>query len=408
LNALYNLALCAGLAIGAPVVAAALILSPRLRCDFGERLRPLAGRERPAIWVHAASVGEAEAAAPLIDALRGQGHEVLATTLTTTGRDRMRALEPAVAARLAPLDLPLLTGRSLRRARVSALVLIETEIWPNLIAAAHALGIPVVIASGRVSDRSFPRYRRLRPFFASLLRRVDAIGARSHEDRGRFVALGAHEQRVRVTGDLKLARAAPPAPTDELRAALGAGPWLIAGSTHAGEEALVVEAWAGLNREQPLRLLLAPRHPERVPELLQMLRSADVRAGLRSRGAADTPVVILDTVGELGSLYHLAELVFVGGSLVPVGGHNLLEPVQAGRVVVHGPHLYNQRSQVEVLDPLGVLHRVDDAPQLLETLRALRSDPDRDRPADLARPVLELHRSSIDAAVRLVEGKAHA
>ncbi len=405
MNVLYNTALLAGLALASPALLATLAVSPRLRVSLRERARALAAREDPCTWVHAASVGEVEGAAPLIDALAAKGRAIQATTLTPTGRARLGSLCPESSPRLAPLDLPWLARRSVARARVEALVLIETEIWPNLIGAAHAAGAPVVIVGARLSDRGFRRYRRARALFRGVLRRVDAIGARSDLDRERFLALGAEPGRVCVTGELKLARSAPPEPGPALRAALGEGPWLVAGSTHPGEEKLLLEAWARLRADlaPDLRLLLAPRHPQRAAEVLRLAGSAGVATGLRSRSASGAPVVVLDTVGELASLYHLADLVFVGGSLVDVGGHNMLEAVHAGRVVVHGPHVYNQRAQTEILEPLGVLRRAEDGPSLEATLRSLWADPGRHAPARAARGPLEVHARAVSAAAGLIE-----
>jgi 3-deoxy-D-manno-octulosonic-acid transferase len=404
--ALYNLLLLPLALLAAPFA----LLAPRLRAGLGERLSPLARRPCDCVWVHAASVGEVEAAAPLLAALRAAGCEVIGTTLTETGRARLRALDPACAARLAPLDLPGLVGASLARARVRALVLIETELWPNLIRAAQRRGVRVVLVSARISDRSLPRYRRLRWLFGGLLRRLDALGARSEVDRARFVELGVRPEAASVSGDLKLARPPAPPPGEALCAALGPGPFLLGGSTHAGEEVALLEAWRALRAggAPDLRLLLAPRHPQRAAEVAALARASGASAGLRSRGAAGAQVVVLDGVGELGSLYRLCALCFVGGSLVPVGGHNLLEPVQAGRVALHGPHVQNQRAQLELLAPLGVLHVVRDPAELRAALARLWADPQRDAPARAAQPVLESHRGAAQRALALVLGNAHA
>jgi 3-deoxy-D-manno-octulosonic-acid transferase len=408
--ALYNLLLLALLLLAAPLIGVALVVSPRLRAGLPERLRPLARRERDCVWVHAASVGEVEAAAPLIAALRAAGSEVIATALTITGRERLRALDPAGAGRLAPLDLPGLVAASLARARVRTLVLIETELWPNLIHAAQRRGVRAVLVSARISDRSLPRYRRLRWLLGGLLRGLDAVGARSEPDRARLVELGVRPEVASVSGDLKLARPAPPAPSEALRAALGAGPFLLGGSTHAGEELALLAAWRTLRSSgaEKLRLVLAPRHPPRAGEVAALARSSGARTALRSGDASAAEVVVIDGVGELGALYRLCELCFVGGSLVPVGGHNLLEPVAAGRVALHGPHVHNQRAQVELLAPLGVLYPVDDAPQLCAVLAQLWADPQRDAPARAAQAVLESHRGAAQRALALVLGAAHA
>jgi 3-deoxy-D-manno-octulosonic-acid transferase len=369
-----------------------------------ERLRPLPRMPERTVWVHAASVGEVEAAAPLVARLVEQGVPVIVTAVTVTGRGRLRNVLPRVRTRIAPLDLPGLVHWSLARARVSVLVLIETELWPNLISAAAARGVRVIVAGGRISDKSFPRYRLLAPFFAPLLDKLHAVGARAELDRARFVALGTPEPRTSVVGDLKLDRAAAPEPSPGLRDALGRGPFLVGGSTHPGEEEALVQAWQRLRatRAPELRLVLAPRHPERVPEVARTVRRNGARVALRSQGAGDAEVVILDSVGELASLYHLADLAFVGGSLSPIGGHNLVEPVQAGRVVVHGPFVQNQRTQVALLGPFGVLHEAENAAALERVLRELWIDPERNAPARDVSKRLEEHRGATDRVLALV------
>ena len=401
----YDLLLVPLFVLASPLLALAALLGA-----FGplgsvlERLRPLPRMPEGTVWVHAASVGEVEAAAPLVARLVEQGVPVIATATTLTGRARLRARLPRVRTRLAPLDLPGLVHRSLARARVAVLVLIETELWPNLLAAAAARGTRAIVAGGRISDRSFPRYRALSPFFAPLLARLYQVGARAELDRARFVAIGAPDARTSVVGDLKLDRPAAPAPSSALVDALGRGPFLIGGSTHPGEEEALLQAWQRLRatRAPELRLLLVPRHPERVPEVVRTARRNGARAGLRSQGAADADVVVVDSVGELASLYHLAELCFVGGSLAHVGGHNLVEPVQAGRIAVHGPNTENQRTQEALLAPLGVLRRVENAADLERTLRELWSQPERNAPAREAARLLEEHRGATDRVLRAV------
>jgi 3-deoxy-D-manno-octulosonic-acid transferase len=244
---------------------------------------------------------------------------------------------------------------------------------------------------------------------------LTAVGARSVEDGRRFVDLGLPPERLSVVGDLKLDRPAPPFPAEELRAAVGPGPILLAGSTHPGEEAALLDAWARLvaRTASKLRLVLAPRHVERSAAVVDLARGRGAAVGLRTRGAAAADVVVLDTIGELASLYAVADVVFCGGSLVPVGGHNLLEPVRAGKVVLHGPHLENQRTQVEVLRPLGVLHPVADESALEATLERLWKDGDRNEPARAAIAVLDGHRGAATRTLDLImeqlgERKAHA
>ena len=328
--------------VAGPVAAAVLAARPGWRRGLRERLGVGAPSEPGAVWIHGASVGEILSALRLVDRLIEAGHRVIASTWTVTGRDVLRRVRPDIPCQLAPIDHPWCVDSALARARPAALVLIETELWPCWISAAERQGIPVALISGRVSDRSYPRYRLLGPLARTTLRRLAAIGARTEVDAERFVALGAAPTRLRVIGDLKLDVGAPRAPlAPDLEGALQ-GPLVVAGSTHPGEERAVLDALtkveaAGLSAA----LVLAPRHPERAQAALRVARDAGRRARLRS-GPAGAPllpgeVLVLDTLGELPGLYARAAAAFVGGTLAPIGGHNVLEPVQAGCVAVYGP-----------------------------------------------------------------------
>jgi 3-deoxy-D-manno-octulosonic-acid transferase len=402
--ALYNLLLLLAAGLATPVAVPWLAVSPRARQGLRDRLRPLPAGVRADVWLHAASVGETEAAMPLLAELAERGISVVATTQTVTGRDNLRRRLPGLATRLVPLDVMPLVRPSFARVRPRVLVVVETELWPNLIWAARDADVSVVLVSARISDRSLPRYRRVAPLVRRVLAAVDAIGARSEEDAARFVALGAPPERVRIVGDLKLDRLPPPEPGDRLCEALGKGPLFVAGSTHAGEEEVVLAAWEAL-RAGPapgLRLVLAPRHVERASAVARLARERGFGAALRTAGGARADVVVLDTVGELASVYHRADLVFCGGSLVAVGGHNLLEPVQAGRVVVCGPHLENQRNQLDLLEPFGVIDRVSGFPELYGVLERIWVDPERHRRAREAAPALARHAGAAHRALELV------
>ena len=322
----------------------------------------------------------------------------------------MRECFPGLAVRLVPLELPGLAYASVRRARIALLVLLETELWPALITGAARAGARVVVVGARISDRTLPRYRLLRPLLGPALRCLDAVGAQTELYAERFRALGVPEARVSVLGDLKLDRTVPEAVPAELDEALGPGPLLVGGSTHPGEEEALLAAWAMLREQgaRELRLVLAPRHPERAGQVLDAVRRENASARLRSMGPGDAEVVVLDTLGELAALYLRADLVFVGGTLAPVGGHNLVEPVAAGRVVVVGPHTQNQRHQVALLESLGVLRRVADARGLEAELGRLWADPDRNRPAERARIGLAAHRGAAERCLGLVLAELQA
>lgn len=398
----------------APVAAGALAVRPGLRVGLRERLggAPDAGPAPApgAIWLHAASVGESLAALRLVDALQARGRAVSLSTSTTTGRGVLRAARPELAVRLAPVDHPFVVGRALDRARPAALVLIETELWPSWIAAASRRGIPVVVVSARLSDRSFPRYRRIARWIAPTLARLAAVGARSEEDAARFRALGVPDARVQVTGDLKLEPpAAAPRIAQDLAHALGDVALFVAGSTHAGEEEAALSALAEAEaRGARAALVLAPRHPERADEVARRASATGRRLVRRSAlgdarlGPGD--VLLLDGVGELAALWTRATLAFVGGTLAPVGGHNVLEPVQAGRPVVFGPFVENVRVAVELALASGAGARVADAASLADALVvALRAPEEARARGERGRAALSAHRGAAERAAALIE-----
>jgi 3-deoxy-D-manno-octulosonic-acid transferase len=290
-----------------------------------------------------------------------------------------------------------------------ALVLIETELWPCFIAGAARRDVPVVLVSGRLSDRSFPRYRRIAALLRPTLRRLSAVGARTATDAERFAALGVPEARISVTGDLKLeVGATPPTPSPDLEAALPDLPLLVAGSTHPGEEEAALRALDAVEQAGlPAALVLAPRHLDRTDAAIQAVqrsgRSAQRRSALPGRPLAAGEVLVLDTLGELASLYPRAAAAFVGGTLVPVGGHNVLEPVAAHRPVVFGPHTANVRYAVEILRECGAGLRVEDAEGLGRAWASLLVDPEAaGSRGEAGWREMQKHRGSAERAAELV------
>ena len=393
----------------APLGAAALALRPDWRVGWRERLGAGARPDAGAIWVHGASVGEILAASRLIDRLLGAGHRVTASTWTASGREVMRRARPEIPCCLAPLDHPWCVEAALRRVRPAALVLIETELWPSWIAAARRQGIPVVLVSGRLSDRSFPRYRRLGTLVGTPLRRLYAIGSRTEADRERFVALGADPTRTHVTGDLKLeADAKPPPLPADLAALLAEVPLLVAGSTHPGEEAAALAALVEVERAGwAAALVLAPRHVERAQEVAALARGAGRRVRVRAKPGAGPlragEVLLVDTLGELAALYSHADVAFVGGSLAPVGGHNLLEPVQSRRPVLFGPHTGSVKHVASLLEACGAGRRLSEAGDFGEAALELLREPELARSrGEAGYRALAAHRGSADRAAALV------
>jgi 3-deoxy-D-manno-octulosonic-acid transferase len=346
-----------------------------------------------------------------MDRLCESGEDVVASSMTLTGRDLLGRIRPQVPCALAPLDHPWTVESALRRVRPSALVLVETELWPSWIAAADRRRIPVSVVSGRISDSSFPRYRRIVRWLRPILERIAAIGARSDADAERFRALGASPEKVQVTGDLKLEPMREPASlAEDLASLVGQVPLLVAGSTHEGEETALLEALAAVERAG-LRasLVLAPRHPERFDAAEALVRRAGRavrrRSRLELRPLAEGEVLLLDSMGELAGLYAHAAVAFVGGSLVPVGGHNLLEPVLEGRPVLFGPHTENAREAADLALRTGAGCRVaDDADLARVAIEALRDPASWRERAEAGRQALERHRGTAERSAKLILG----
>ena len=410
-------AVAAGTAIGlSPLLAVALLVRPSLRVGLAERLgrgeasgEPADPAER-AVWVHAASVGEAKAAGRLVESLERSALAVRTSTSTLSGRDVFRRERPHTPTGLLPFDHPWCVEAALRRARPRLSVLIETELWPAWIAGCARHGVPVVVASGRLSDRSFPRYRRVRRWLAPTLRRIEAVGARTETDAERFVALGVSESRVAVTGDLKLdPPAGAPSLSIDLIRALADTPVVIGGSTHAGEEAALLDAMDAAEKTgHAFTLVLAPRQVARAGEIVGLCRARGRRVHRRSqlegRHLVPGEVLVLDTLGELAALYATATIAFVGGTLARIGGHNLVEPVHAGCPVLFGPQIQNVRKIVEILELGGAARRVAGPAALADAVIDAFDDPEACRiRGEIGRGALAAHRGSVERTRALIE-----
>ena len=344
---------------------------------------PESGR-RPCVWLHAVSVGEVNAAAPVVDALRRQRPDIrwVITTITPTGSQRVRALwGDAVDHVYLPYDVPGSAGRFLDHFRPSLALILETELWPNLLFGCRDRRIPVYILNARLSARSLKGYRLLRPLVGRALRTVTCVAAQSSEDARRFVVLGARQEQVCALGNLKF-DIHPPDPAPLLAAfhahvPAGRVTW-IAASTHEGEEQAVIDLHARVLERYPDALLLwAPRHPERFAKVEASVRAQGWRVATRSAEqwpGADTQVFVLNTLGELMPFFACAQVAFVGGSLQAVGGHNLLEPAAMGTAVITGPHLHNFAEISRRMSEAGALSIRDDAAQLGDELLRLLGD----------------------------------
>ena len=379
----------------APVFGAAMCLRPAWRVGWRERLG-CAPCEAPAsLWVHAASLGETRAALPLARALSARGESIYLSHTRADALDLDFDLQGSLVGRgVAPFDHPWCSSLALKRVSPRAVVLIETELWPNGIRAATDRGIRVGVASASISSRSFARYARFAGFIRPTFERLSFVGAQTERDAERFVVLGTPAGNVEVTGDLKRDGGAAgelATPPTSVVSCIAGRPVFMAGSTHEGEEAAVLEAYEALRSQRPDSVcVIAPRRIGRADEVAALARDTGLQARLRSAGDA-TPlregeILILDTLGELASCYATASVAFVGGSLVPVGGHNLYEPLRAGALVFHGPQV---SSAARELAELGLAHEIASGAELGEALCKVlgTADVPRDPRAEVARQV---------------------
>ncbi len=388
----YNLALIVALIAGAPWWWWKMATTHKYRAGLLERLGKVPKRLKPdatnggspAIWLHVVSVGEVLAATRLVAELDRAlpQFRVLISTTTRTGQELARRRFGPERVFYCPLDLPWAVRAYLNVLRPHLLVLAETEFWPNLLSGCFRRGIPVTVVNARISDRSWPSYRSLRRLWAPYLSRLSRVLAQSETDAARLLDLGCRPECVCVAGNLKFDVRTPQEneAVRLLRRQVRGLRLVVGGSTLEGEEAALLEAWPRLlDADAQLAMVLAPRHPERFGAVAAMLEDSGYpwvrRADWSTRPTAALQpgtIVLLDTIGELAAVYSMASAAFVGGSLVPAGGHNPLEPAQYGAAVVMGPYYANFRSVVEDLrahDGLRIVEKGELAPTLIALLR---------------------------------------
>jgi 3-deoxy-D-manno-octulosonic-acid transferase len=343
----------------------------------------------PLVWIHGASVGEVLAAAALIERLRELNLRILLTSGTVTSAAIVaKRFPPDVIHQYVPYDSPRYVTRFLDHWRPSLALFIESDLWPNLILASAARRLPMVLINGRMSHRSFPRWRRMSSTIEALLGRFDVCLAQSALDAERFATLGS--RNVVTTGNLKLDVPAPPADPAKLERLMSVTrgrPVVVAASTHPGEEEQLVQAHRTLAGFFPsLLTIIVPRHPDRGEAIADLVAASGLHGALRSREElpiAATDIYVADTMGELGLFYRLAPIVFMGGSLVEHGGQNPIEAVKLGASIVHGPHVFNFTDVYEALDAAGGARRADTQDALVKQLGQLLANPDA-REASLA------------------------
>jgi 3-deoxy-D-manno-octulosonic-acid transferase len=362
------------------------------RRGVSEDVRP----SGPLIWIHGASVGEVLAAAALIEKLRALNIRILLTSGTVTSAAIVAKRFPAdIIHQYVPYDSPRYVARFLDHWRPSLALFIESDLWPNLILSSAARRLPMVLINGRMSHRSFPRWRRVSATISALLGRFDVCMAQSQVDAERFAALGS--RNVITTGNLKLDVPAPPADAarlERLMSVTRGRPIIVAASTHPGEEEMLVDTHRALAGLFPgLLSVVVPRHPDRGETIARTIGATGLNVGLRSHEelpTARTDIYIADTMGELGLFYRLAPIVFMGGSLVPHGGQNPIEAIKLGASIVHGPHVFNFTDVYEALDRAGGARRADSTEALIKQLGQLLADP-------------AARESSVKASTRVVE-----
>jgi len=362
----------------------------KYRAGLGQRLGFLPRRQgdRPCLWVHGVSVGEVASARTLIEAFRERfaDWDVVVTTTTNTGQQTARRLYPEHLVFYYPLDLSFAVRKAFARIRPSLICLMELELWPNFLRLAEGRSIPVVLVNGVLSERSYHLHKRFLAFVRGMHRRLHVLAMQTQQYADRVLGLGVPAEKVLVTGNMKYDTidTRPVEAPAELAAELtlrDGDQVLVAGSTHPGEEEVLIEAYTRLReRFGRLRLMIAPRHPERFEEVAGLLAKRGLAVYRRSRGdvsggGEQPPVILIDTLGELVSMYRFAGVVFVGATLVPLGGHNVMEPAGLGKMPIVGPHTFKTTEAVQLLLARQAMRQVADGEELVRVLAELLADP---------------------------------
>jgi 3-deoxy-D-manno-octulosonic-acid transferase len=408
----YRIVTAAGTALAPQLLGRRLALGKEDPGRIAERRgEPSAPRPAgPLVWVHGASVGEFVAVLPLVERIRARGFTALITTGTVTSAALAEKRLPSGALhQFIPLDMPSFITRFLDYWHPDLALFVESDLWPNFILSASARRIPMILVNGRMSEHSYRRWRHFPKTIETLLRRFDLCLVRSSNDAARFGALGA--PRISITGNLKFDAPALPADDSKLAALTDATKGrtvVVAASTHPGEEMVIIDVHRRLKITCPdLLTIIAPRHPQRGPAIAEMAATARLRSVLRSRGeslAGEIDIYVCDTLGELGLIYQLAPIVFMGGSLVRHGGQNPIEAIKLGAAVLHGPHVANFREIYEELDQCDAAELVTDAGQLAMRMGAwIKDSAERHGVAERARNYVDKLGGALDLTVSALE-----
>jgi 3-deoxy-D-manno-octulosonic-acid transferase len=423
MHVLINCIYCVAILLYSPKILYRMVAHKRYRGGWDQRMGRIARRrpESPCVWIHAVSVGEVNALRTLVAQLhRTLGdHEIVISSTTDTGKARADALFGAEhSVFYFPFDLSWVMRRALDRLRPDLILLMELEVWPNLTALASRRQIPVAVINGRLSDKSFPRYQKIRFLIRRMFAKVSLVLAQTEQYASRFIDLGCGAGKVIVTSSLKYdtAQTAGPVPgADRLaeQICLGSEPLWVAGGTGPGEEKIVLDIFARLRRRpglEGLRLAVVPRKPERFEEVAALIEQAGLACTRYSRLKADnttaaekTPVILGDTMGDLKKFYAAATVVFVGRSLVPMGGSDMMEPSGLGKCTLFGPHTFNFRQTVEVLlEGKGAIETADAGALEEQTLKCLTDAAFAENIARAGQEVIRRNQGATDKTVKAV------
>ncbi len=421
---IYNLLLAVALLASAPYWFVRLLRQGKYREGVGNRLgmlpphlRSLAAAGKPVIWVHAVSVGEILAVAGLIEEMRKRfaGYAIAISTTTSTGHKLAGDRFGPENVFFFPLDLSFAVRRYMRLLQPKLVVIAETEFWPNFLRVARRSGAAVAVVNARISDRSYPRYRKFASLLCVVLRSVDRFLAQTEEDAHRLAGIGAEQGRIQVAGNLKFDAAAPAIKPEvgQLLARLqeiSVGPIAVLGSTVEGEEQMLVATLRAILERHPRALvILAPRHKERFDAVAELLSNYGIPFTRRSypewpRNVTSGSILLLDTIGELASIYSLAYVAFVGGSLAPLGGHNILEPAGFGIPIIVGPHTENFRDIVQKFADGGGVLVVRNQHELQSALLRLLADPvERKQLGERALKILKANQGATERTLAELE-----